>query len=456
MEDSNMAGSASVASSSPTNAPGLKRALGLWGLVLYGIIVTQPIAAMSPYGLVSAHAHGHVVTGLLLAMVAMVFTALSYGRMARAYPSAGSAYTYVTNEIHPVPGYVTGLSMALDYILNPLICTILASKLMLNYLPGIPYVAWVFVFAALYTALNLVGIKTSAKINAVLAGLMGGVIVVVIVAAARFILKMPALAPGALLRPFYDPATFNFKDVMEGTSLSVLTFIGFDGISTLSEEVENPRRNVLLATVLTCVATGIIGALYVYPAQLVWPESTFPDPDTAYVFVAERMGGTILAGIVNATLLVATIGSGIAALLGAARLLYGMGRDNALPKRFFGYVTEGGEPRNNVLLVGAIALVGAFVVKWGYMSFDLAANLLTFGALVAFVGVNAAAFVHYVVRRRERSLSMIVPPVLGFACCGLILRSVSREGIIGGCVWLALGLAYAFYKRSFSLGRLET
>jgi amino acid transporter len=433
----------------------LKRALGLWGLVLYGVIVTQPIAAMSPFGIVSVRAHGHIVTAMLLAMVAMVFTALSYGRMARVYPSAGSAYTYVTNEIHPVPGYVTGLSMALDYILNPLICTILASKLMLNYLPAVPYVGWVVIFAALYTALNLVGIKTSARINAVLAAFMGGVILIVIVAAVRFIAKMP-VTPGFWTRPFYDPSTFDLKALMEGTSLSVLTFIGFDGISTLSEEVENPRRNVLLATVLTCVATGVIGALYVYPAQLVWPESTFPDPDTAYVYVAGRMGGTWLFGLVNFTLLVATIGSGIAALLGAARLLYGMGRDNALPKRFFGYVSEGGEPRNNVLLVGAIALVGALVVKWGYMSFDLAANLLTFGALIAFLGVNAAAFVHYVVRGGERSLSMILPPVLGFLCCAWILTSVSREGIIGGSIWLGLGLAYALYKRSFSLGRLET
>src|SRR6185503_15517256 len=124
---SSMANPAPVlVSSAETPAPGLKRALGLWGLILYGIIVIQPTAAMSPYGLVSTQAHGHIVTAMLLGMVAMVFTALSYGRMARAYPSAGSAYTYVTNEVHPIPGYLTGLRMALDYIVNPLICTIFA------------------------------------------------------------------------------------------------------------------------------------------------------------------------------------------------------------------------------------------------------------------------------------------------------------------------------------------
>jgi putrescine importer len=281
---------------------------------------------------------------------------------------------------------------------------------------------------------------------------MGGVIVAVIAAAVRHILKMPAWPPGFFTRPFYDPATFNRHDFMAGMSAGVLTFIGFDGVSTLSEEVENPRRNVLLATVLTCVATGVIGALYVYPAQLAWPESTFPDTDTAYVYVAGRVGGPFLFQLVNATLLVATIGSGIAALLGAARLLYGMGRDNAIPRRFFGYVSENGEPRNNVLFVGAIALVGGYV-----MNFDLGVSLLNFGALIAFLGVNAAAFVRYVVRERQRTLSMVVPPVVGFLSCLIILASVADKAMWWGCALLLAGVLYALLvKRSFSLGHLET
>jgi amino acid transporter len=446
-----------AASSSPEHgAPGLKRALGLWGLVLYGIIVTQPTAAMSPYGLVGSKAQGHIVTCMLLVMVAMVFTALSYGRMARAYPSAGSAYTYVSQEIHPLPGYVVGLAMALDYVINPLICTIFASKLMLNYakdyLPWAKYEVWVVVFAVLFTALNLVGIKTSAKINAVLAAFMGGVILIILVAAIRYLLHQPSFPPGFFTRPFYDPETFSLAGLKGGLVAGVLTFIGFDGVSTLSEEVENPRRNVLLATVLTCVATGVIGALYVYPAQLVWPESTFPDVDTAYVWVAGRIGGPWLFHLVSATLLVATIGSGIAALLGAARLLYGMGRDNALPKGFFGYVSEDGEPRNNVLLVGAIALVGAY-----FVNFDAGVSLLNFGALVAFLGVNASAFMRYVVREKQRTFGAIVPPVLGFLTCLVILASVADKTMYWGCGILGAGLLYGLLvKRSFSLGRLET
>src|SRR5512147_2902219 len=131
----------------------LKRSLGLWDLIIIGIVIIQPIAPMGVFGVISNKAGGHVVTTILIAMVAMLFTAISYGRMARAYPSAGSAYTYVGQEIHPALGYVTGWSMVMDYVLNPLICTIICSKLTHNFLPEVPYYAWVVFFALLFTVL---------------------------------------------------------------------------------------------------------------------------------------------------------------------------------------------------------------------------------------------------------------------------------------------------------------
>jgi putrescine importer len=444
---------AAPSASEGSKQPGLKRALTLWGLILYGIIVIQPTAPMSSFGLVAVKAHGHVVTAILIAMVAMTFTAFSYGRMARVYPSAGSAYTFVTREVHPLPGYLTGWSMAMDYILNPLICTILCSKLILGYVPGVSYALWAVFFAALFTALNLVGIKTNERINAGLAAFMTAVIVAVLVAAARFVMGLPTVPAGFFTRPFYDPQTFQWPALLGGTSIAVLTYIGFDGISTLSEEVENPRRNVLLATVFTCLLIGGLSALQVYAAQLVWPETTYPDIDTAYVHVTRRMGGDSLFRLVNGTLLVATVGSGMASLLGAARLLYGMGRDDALPRRFFGFVNDRGVPRNNVLLVGGIALVGAYLVEFDLMSFGMGVDLLNFGALIAFMGVNLAAFLHYVVRGGQRTVSMAVPPVLGFASCLLIWLSLSKAAKVWGFSWLAIGLLYGLYVKKRS-GRL--
>src|SRR6266487_4546464 len=319
--------------------PRLRRALGLWDLILYGMIVIQPTAPMPVYGVMSQHAHGHAVTTVLIAMVAMLFTAISYGRMARAYPSAGSAFTYVGSEIHPALGYVTGWSMAMDYMLNPIVCTILCSKFALNFLPEIPYAVWVVLFVTLFTGLNLFGIRTSARINTVLAGGMGVVILIFLAAAARYVMKIPHDGAAFFTRPFYDPQTFSVPAVLGGTSLAVLTYIGFDGISTLSEEAKNPKRDILLATVLVCLITGLLAGCEVYAAQLIWPVSRpFPDVTTAFVHVAGMAGGTWVLQLVNATLLVATIGSGMGSQLGAARLLYAMGRSGAIPRSFFGVI----------------------------------------------------------------------------------------------------------------------
>ena len=228
------------------------------------MIVIQPVAPLSVFGVLSDRGRGHVVTTVLIAMVAMLFTAISYGRMARAYPSAGSAFTYVGQEINPALGYVTGWSMVMDYMLNPMICTVWCSQQAHVFAPGVPYGVWAVFFALVFTGLNVQGVKTSARVNTALAAAMGVVIAIFFVAAARYVFGHPHERPGFFTRPFYDPQMWNTKAVLGGTSIAVLTYIGFDGISTLSEEAENPRRNILLATVLTCLVIGILSAVEVY------------------------------------------------------------------------------------------------------------------------------------------------------------------------------------------------
>jgi len=427
---------------SAAQAPKLRRALGLWDLILYGMIVIQPTAPMPVYGVMTQRAHGHAVTTVLIAMVAMLFTAISYGRMARAYPSAGSAFTYVGREIHPALGYVTGWSMAMDYMINPIVCTILCSKFAMNFAPQIPYPVWVLCFALLFSGLNLFGIRASARINESLAAGMGVVIVIFLVEAARYVLSAPHDGLAFFTRPFFDPHTFSAHAVLSGTSLAVLTYIGFDGISTLSEEAENPRRNILLATVLVCLITGFLASVEVYAAQLVWPGWKFPDVDTAYVAVAGRAGGRWLFALINVTLLVATVGSGMGSQLGAARLLYGMGRGNAIPKSFFGAIEPKRRiPRNNVLFVGALALTGAYI-----LSFERAAELLNFGALLAFMGVNASAFVRYHLRAPQKSWSGFCSPIAGFVVCLLLWLNLSWPAKVAGSLWMALGIAYGAVK----------
>ena len=427
------------------NAPvKLRRVLGLWDLIIIGIVIIQPIAPMGIYGVISNEARGHVVTTILIAMVAMLFTAVSYGKMARAYPSAGSAYTYVGQEIRPSLGYVTGWAMVMDYILNPLICTIICSKLTQNILPFMPYWILAIGFAGAFTLLNLRGVKTSARINDVLAAGMSIVVVIFFVFVIRFIWELHEYGAGFFTQPFYNPATFSFGGVFRGTSIAVLTYIGFDAISTFSEEVENPRRNIMLATVLVCLITGVLASLEVYAAQLVWGSAPFPADkvESAFPLVARQAGGWFLFQLINFTILIANVGSGLGSQLGAARLLYGMGRSDGIPKKFFGFLDPKNHiPRNNVIFVGAVALVGAFLI-----SYDQGAELLNFGALLAFMGVNAAAFVRYFLRADEKHWFDFVSPVLGFLICLFIWRNLSSKAMLLGAVWMAVGIAYGAIK----------
>lgn len=424
------------------HGPHLRRTLTLWDLILYGVIVLQPVAPMSAFGALSDRGRGHVVTAVLIAMVAMMATAVGYGKMASVYPSAGSAFTYVAREIHPAAGYITGWSMVMDYIVNPLICTIWCAGQAHEFAPGLPIWAWKIVFAVVFTLLNLQGIKTSARVNAALAGAMGVVVVLVFVKTIGYIFGHPHSEPGFFTRPFYDPKTFTFDNLFGCTSLAVLTYIGFDGISTLSEEVENPRRNILLATVMTCLAVGILSASEVYVAQLVWPASQpFPNQDTAYVYAAARAWAPLFT-IVGATLLVANFGSGMGAQIGAARLLYGMGKSNALPKSFFGKVdARHGIPQNNVLFIGVIVLIGAY-----FLTFEQGIGLLNYGALLAFMGVNASSFVHYFVKKRARTLWNFTVPFVGFFVCLGLWWNLSARAKIVGSAWMVAGIAFGAWK----------
>ena len=428
----------SAVSTSPVT---LRRSLGYWDLVLYGIILIQPTAPMPSFGVIYNEAHGHVVTAILCAMVAMLFTSVSYGRMARAYPQGGSAFMYVSRELHPSLGYMTGWCMAMDYILNPLICTIWCSKAAENFLPGVPYIAWAIFFAAMFTLLNLNGVETSARINAMMAAALGVVIVLVVISIARYLFHLPHQPTSFYTLPFYDRSTFTSSTLFRGTSIAVLTYIGFDGISTLTDEAKDPQRSIPRAIVATCLITGILASIEVYLAQLVWPRgAAFPDVDTAYVHIAGRAGGPIVFAIVNGALLLATIGSGMASQLGAARLLLAMGQDGVIPRRFFGAVHPKNRiPRNNVLLIGAICLAGALV-----FSYQLGAELLNFGALLAFMGVNVSSAV---LGWRQGGASQWVPillALLGFVVCAFIWLNLSRPALIAGATWAIVGIAFWF------------
>jgi len=339
--------------------------------------------------------------------------------------------------------------------MNPIICVIWWSEAGRNIWP-LPFWIYAVFFTTLFTGMNLRGIEASNRTNGIVAVGLGVVIVLFLGAVVRYLCFHPPEGFAGWSRPFYDPQTFTLRTVSGGAALAVLTYIGFDGISTLSEEVHNPRRNILLATVLVCLVTGVLASIQVYAAQLVWPETTFSKIETAFAEVAGRAGGVWLFHTVNLALLIASIGSGSGAHLGAGRLLYGMGRDNAIPRKFFAAINPRTRiPSNNIILVGVFTLAGAFV-----LTYDLGAEMLNFGALIAFMGVNMSSFVHYFLRAERKTFGSFIVPFLGFGICLYLWLSLGVTAKTAGLIWLSVGVLYgawrtSWFRKPLDFGRID-
>ena len=418
----------------------LKRVLGLWDLVFYGIVLIQPIAAVGLFGIAQQNSHGHMVATILIAMVAMMLTAVSYGRMASVYPSAGSAYTFVSRGLNAHLGFLAGWAMVLDYLILPIVSVVYAALTLVRIVPHVRFGVWVVVLMLFTTLLNLRGMKATARSNMILLGAMCIVIACFFWFSIRYVVTQHGAQALFSMQPLYNPATFRLSDVLTATSFAALTYIGFDGVTTLAEDARNPRRNILIATVLVCAFTGVFSALQIYLAARVWPAyNNFPNVETAFLDVCGRAGGWWLFRAMAITLVVACIGSTLTGQVGAARLLYGMGRDGVLPRGTFGRLNvKTNAPEFNILLIGAITVLGAFA-----LSYERAAEVLNFGAFLAFMGVNAAVVrTFYFDRGRRGFVANLGVPVLGFLVCAAIWWSLPSPAKWIGSLWVLLGMVY--------------
>ncbi len=435
----------------PAAVPHLRPMLRLRDLIFYGIVIITPIAPVPIFGVMQQLSRGHAVTTVLLAGIAMILTAFSYGRMATLYPSVGSAYTYVGRGLNSHLGFLAGWAMLLDYLVLPVVALIQAALAFERLIPGVPYAAWVAVFALLLTAVNLRGIRATANTNSGLLAIMSIVIALFVILAIRFLLQTAGAGGLFSTQPFYTPGSFDAHAVATATSFAALTYIGFDGVTTLAEEVENPRRNMMLATVGVCIFTTLSSCLLVYLAQLIWPDYlTFPSPDTAFMDVTQRVGGTLLFQAMGLIVAIASLGGGLSGQVAAARVLFAMGRDNVLPRRVFGYLAPASNsPTVNIALVGILALSGSL-----YLNLEHAGELLNFGAFLAFMGVNLAAIREYYFRRatagERRFLIDALAPGLGFLFCLAIWLNLPALAKAVGGTWFLAGLIYdAIRTRGF-------
>ncbi len=436
-----------VAGATVAATPHLKRVLGLWDLIYYGIILTSPIAVVPMFGEAQVLSRGHAVVTLLAAMVAMAATAVSFGRMATVYPSAGSVYTYVSRGFNSHIGFVIGWAMFLEYLFQPLQNSLYAALTIQRLVPHVPFALLSALAVGFMTLLCWFGIRTTARANQILLAFMSVVMVAFIAEALWYIVGHHHLQGLVSMQPLYDPKTFSVRAIAAGTALAATTYIGFDGVSILAEEVENPRRNVLLASVLVCVFTGLFAAFQVYLAQRVWPDyRTLVNPETAFMDVAKVVGGYGLFAAFGVVLLVSSLACGLAGLLGAVRLLYGMGRDNLLPRKIFGHLNaERGNPSYNVAIAGALAYLGTLTMQW-----ERSVEILNFGALMAFMAVNLAAVRYFgfspeFTGKRNLFLDVIVPS-LGFLFCLVIFLGLQGSTLAIGAAWVVGGGLYVVLK----------
>ncbi|HLH05093.1 MAG TPA: APC family permease [Bryobacteraceae bacterium] len=433
--------------------PHLRRILTRTDLVIYGLVLLGPTAPYPVYGLVQQKTLGHAALAYLAAMVGVLFTALSYAKMSSAYPAAGSTYTYTRRALNEHAGFLAGWSMMLDYFLIPLVSIIFGALTAHRLIPGIPYAAWALGFTAALTAINIFGIRVTARASEIMMAIMSIFAVVFIVLCARYVVTQHGIAGLFDSRALYRPQSFHMSALMLGAGIAALSYIGFDAISTLAEDTVNPMRDIGFATVLVCILQTAICFITVYLAALVWPDyASYPEAETVILDISTRIGGPVLFGFLSFVILVAALASALTGQAGASRLLYGMGRDGALPPRIFAYLhPRFATPTRSIYLMGALCAFAAVAMR-----FEIAAELLNFGAFAGFVLVNLSVIRHFYVRQRERSglafVTNLLFPALGALVCLYLWASLSRNAKIAGFLWLLVGAIYlAIVTRGFRL-----
>ncbi|MGJ7922299.1 APC family permease [Neobacillus sp. LXY-4] len=424
------------------NGVKLKRSLKLWQVVIMGLAYMTPMVVFDTFGIVSGVTKGHVPTAYVIALVGMLFTAISYGKLVRVFPQAGSAYTYTQKAMNRHLGFLVGWSSLLDYLFLPMVNALL-TKLYLNALfPSVPDFIWVLVFVGIVTFLNLRSVNVLANFNTFFVFVQILIMVVFIILVVKGLNNGEGTGTVFSLQPFFVEG-MNLPILVTGATILCFSFLGFDAVTTLSEETPNPEKTIPKAIILTALWGGVIFITTSFFIQLFFPDiSRFKEPDAALPEIALYVGGKLFQSIFLCTTFVNTLASGLASHASVSRLLYVMGRDKVFPDKWFGYVhPKWRTPAINVVIVGIISLSAWF--------FDLvtATSLINFGALMAFTFVNLSVINHFAVRKKmyktpKDFFNFVVMPVLGAGSVGILWINLEISSLIMGLVWFGLGLVY--------------
>jgi len=425
----------------------LKRVLTLKDLIVFGLIIMLTIAPCEVYGSVAMSANGMAPLVYLVGIIAMVFTALSYSRMSNEFPIAGSIYSYVQRGINPHLGFVIGWTVTMDYILVPALLCGFAGIWLHSMLPILPSYVYILIFLFINTFINYRGIEMTAKANQIMLVFELAVIALFIIFGIKYVFIDGLGAGGFSLAPFYQPGKVDFSFIATATSIAVLGYIGFDSISTLSEEVKNPRKTIGKATLLSLLLIGVLFMGQSYMAALIHPAYTDLNPDMAWFDIAKEAGGVFLY---YAWLVVAIIAVGIANTLAiqssVARLLFAMARDNTIPgAKLLCKVHPKYKTPYIALLFTAIVTIGVALLP-----IMILITLVNFGALTAFMMINLTVLVHFFIRKKIRGLKgflkYFVTPAVGFLIVLYVWLGLSPLTFILGFSWMSVGIIIGAVK----------
>jgi amino acid transporter len=418
----------------------LKRTLSTRDLVIFGMIFMVPIAPYSVFGFVWHDSRGMVPLAYLVGLVGMFFTAMSYAAMSQAFPIAGSVYTYAQRGLHEIAGFFSGWLILLDYILVPALLYIVSAVALRPMFPGAPQWAWLLGFIGFNAVVNLIGIQFTARVNIYL-------LVMQLVTLALFVvLGLLALyggrgAGGLTLRPVYDPRVFSIATVAGATSIAVLSFLGFDGISTLAEENGGGQNSVGRATLLALLLVGALFIVQTWIATDLAQGMRFDSPETAFYEISELAGGVWLRRL---TIIAVVIASGIAnamvAQAAVSRILFAMARDGKLPAALAKIHPRFKTPYVSTLLVACISLIvgEAFSTR-----LDDLTRIVNFGALTGFVLLHLSVINHFFIRERSGNwLRHLLFPVAGLIVIAYVLFEMDKAAKIMGACWIVCGIAY--------------
>lgn len=439
-----------TAPASATKGASLRRSLGLWAIVGLGLGYMTPTVVFDTFGIVSDETKGAVPAAYLVALVVMLFTAVSYGKMAGAIPSAGSAYTYVRESIHPNLGFMVGWTSLIDYVLLPMVNCLIIRLYLEQVFPAVPSWIWVVLYCAGVTTLIYFTMRGTSNVNMIL-------LVFAIVVMAVFVTMVVAqLANGAgdgtvaSVKPFFHDGV-TLGAVLTGATVVCFSFIGFDAVTMYAEEAKTPRV-MPRAILLTVLIGGAIFLVAAYFAQLRFPTNApfgeFTDDPLPQIGLI--VGGPVFQAIFVSAGFAATLASGLASHASVSRMLLVMGRNNVLPRRFFGHIDGKTQtPTFNIILVGVISLLAAT------FSLELISAFINFGALIAFTFVNISVIAWFAIRQGRRRtfadvVRFIVLPGIGMLLTGILWVNLHADALIGGIVWAVIGFAYLlFLTRGF-------